>query len=229
MLRKLIEERQRRFAKLPFFQRLERPAAEADARAFVPLLTFFAMTFQDVLRLNEARVSDPALRVLAQQHRHEDRQHEQWLLRDLRRLGVEPPLEVLFGPRHAAARDASYAVASEVFRATDDRVRLALILVLESTGDVFFARVPRYMEELWPGGGDLEYFSRRHAAVEKGHTITENALAGRLDELTPPEGSAAEREALAMLERTFAAMTAMVESFEASIVGAALAAAEDPS
>ena len=218
-LRTVIEEGQRQFARLPFFRRLEKDGSPDDARAFVPALAFFVMAFQDMLRLNEARMRDPDLRALVRGHRAEDREHEQWFLRDLERLGLAVDVHWMFGPEHADTRDAAFAVMSEVFRTTDDRVRVALVLVLESTGEVFFGRVPRYMEESEPGRRDLEYFSRMHAAVERGHAIFEDKMLQLLDQMELPR--ALQTQAVGMINRIYAAMTAMVQSFEARIVEAA--------
>jgi hypothetical protein len=215
-IRRAIEEGQKKFSALPFFKRLERPGSLEDARTFIPALTFFVVVFQDVLRLNEERMQDPSLRAVAREHRSEDDQHEQWFLKDLERLSLAVDVRWVFSPAHAATRDASYAIMSEVFRAKDDYARLALILVLEATGEVFFERVPRYMEETGLGGIVLEYFSHMHAAVEKGHALFEAKVRALLDEMKLSPAMA--REGLAMAERTFAAMTSMVQAFEARIV-----------
>jgi hypothetical protein len=218
-LRQAIEEGQKRFSRLPFFRRLEKEGSPDDARVFVPALAFFVMAFQDMLRLNEARVKDPDLRALVRGHRAEDREHEQWFLRDLERLRLVVDVHWMFGPEHAVTRDATYAVMSEIFRASDDRLRVALVLVLESTGEVFFGRVPRYMEESEPGRRDLEYFSRMHAAVERGHAIFEEKMRDLLDQIDLPGGL--QKQALGMVSRVYAAMTDMVEGFEARIQEAA--------
>lgn len=218
-LREVIDEEQRRFSALPFFRRLEASGSLEDARTFIPALTFFVLCFQDVLRLNEQRFRDPRLRTLAQVHRREDANHEQWFLADVEALGLALDLAELFSPAHAPTRDASYAVMSEVFRADDDRIRLALILVLESTGEAFFSRVPGYVERVRSSWNRLRYFSRAHAAVEQGHQLFESEIRASLDQLElAPEVAASAR---AMIARTYAAMTAMVQGFEARISGGA--------
>ena len=219
-LRQAIEEGQRKFSRLPFFRRLERAGSAEDARAFVPSLAFFVMAFQDMLRINEKRMRDPGMRSLVREHRAEDREHEQWFLRDLQRMGLDLDVPTVFGPDHADTRDATYAVMSEIYRASDDRLRVAMVLLLESTGEVFFGRVPRYMEESTPTLRDLEYFSRMHAAVERGHAIFEEKMEQLLDQMELPK--ALQLEALAMITRVYAAMTDMVTAFETRIVAAAV-------
>jgi len=220
-LRAAIAEEQRRFAALPFFRRLESPGTLADAQTFVPALTFFVLCFQDVLRLNEQRFRDPRLRALAQVHRREDANHEQWFLEDVRALGLQLDLGELFSPAHAPTRDASYAVMSEVHRADDDVTRLALILVLESTGEAFFSRVPRYVERIRTGWDKLRYFSRAHADVEQGHQLLEREIQEQIDRLALAASTDVAASARAMVARTYAAMTSMVQGFEARIAGEA--------
>ena len=214
-VRRSIAEKQRDFARRAFFRRLEGPATVADARSFAQHLAFFVLVFQDVLRLNEARVRDPTVAVLLRHHRAEDRDHEQWFLRDLSRLGIRCDVTDLFGPAHQDIRDAAYAVMSEVFRTDSDGVRAALVLALEATGEVFFSRVPRYMDGIRQAE-DLEYFSRGHAQVEENHSLLEAQVSERLDQHTWPEPEL--QEALAMVDRLFGAMTRMVDAFEAGIL-----------
>ena len=215
----VIDEGQRRFARLPFFRRLEDGSPD-DARAFVPALAFFVMGFQDILRLNEARMRDPGLRALVRGHRPEDHDHEQWFLEDLRALGLELEVGGLFGPEHAATRDAAYAVMSEVFRANDDVTRLALILVLESTGEVFFSRVPRYVERIRAGGTAAVLLPgpRRRRA---GPPAARRRSADLIDQMALSRARGAAAGARAMIARIYAAMTGMVQGFEARIAGRA--------
>jgi hypothetical protein len=154
-------------------------------------------------------------------HRREDQDHEQWFLEDVRALGLQLQLGELFSPAHAPTRDASYAVMSEVFRADDDVTRLALILVLESTGEAFFSRVPRYVERIRAGWDRLRYFSRAHADVELGHQLLEREIRDQIDQLALSVPAEAAAGARAMIARTYAAMTSMVQGFEARIAGRA--------
>ncbi|MEW5849458.1 MAG: hypothetical protein AB2A00_11625 [Myxococcota bacterium] len=213
-----IAARQARFAAQPFFKRLEGVGTVEEARAFAPQLTFFVMVFQDILRVNEAKVKDPALRKVARHHRVEDRGHDNWFLHDLDQLGVTHGIGWLFGPRHAATRDAAYALMSEVHRASGDHVRVALLLVLEATGDAFFSRIPGFMAR---AGFDkpLKYFSEAHHQVERNHEMFERRMQEELRALVVP--GEVEAEALAMVERAFDTMEGMVAGFAASMERAA--------
>src|SRR6185312_10890845 len=106
-----------------------------------PRLAFWVMSFQDILRLNEQMVNDPVLKRIARHHRDEDLGHERWFLEDIAKLTGGPlTISALYGRASASTRDAAYQLITEVYRATDDRLRIVLVLVLESTGHVFFGR-----------------------------------------------------------------------------------------
>jgi hypothetical protein len=64
---------------------------------------------------------------------------------------------------------------SEVYRATDDRLRLVLVNTLESAGHVFFGRVAAAVEKAgWTKA--LKYFSFSHLEVEKNHQVFEEQI-----------------------------------------------------
>jgi hypothetical protein len=97
----------------------------------------------------------------------------------------------------------------EVFRATDDRTNIALLLVLESTGHVFFTRVVDFLERL-QDKHHLYYFARAHLDVELGHELFEERMNSLIDsiEMTPDE-RAMVTEAV---DNSFDAMTGMLEN-----------------
>src|SRR5215204_4975901 len=75
------------FKKNPFFALLRKLRNLEEISTFVPELTFWAMTFQDILRINEERVKDPYLKKVARHHRLEDAGHEKWFLHDKKYMG----------------------------------------------------------------------------------------------------------------------------------------------
>ncbi len=173
-------------------------------------LTFFVMAFQDILRLNEARVKDPVLHDIARQHLLEDRGHDDWFLHDLVEIeGHLPDVRDLFSPTFATTRDAAYALLSEVIRTEDDRARVALLLVLESTGHVFFERVVAWLDRIGVAR-DLRYFARGHLDVDLGHELFEQRMNATLDaiELTDEE----RRTVIAAVDRCFDPITAMLDA-----------------
>ena len=134
------------------------------------------MAFQDVLRLNATLTRDPQIREIVRHHRAEDAGHERWFLDDLAAMQIPAPdVRWLFGERHSPTRDAAYALMSEVYRASDDRLRLVLVKTLESAGHVFFGRVAAAVERAgWTKS--LKYFSFSHLEVEKNHQVFEDEI-----------------------------------------------------
>jgi len=212
-VREYIKERQSKFGAIKFFEELERYEAADGAEgalAFVRGLSFFVMAFQDILRLNETRVQDRELRIIARHHRMEDKGHDLWFLDDLIKIdGSLPDVGEVFSSAHTITRDTAYTLVGEVFRATDDRTNIALLLVLESTGHVFFTRVVDFLERI---GYDKEltYFARAHLEVELGHALFEQRMDAVIDSIQMSE----EERAMIVraVDNAFDAMTRMLEA-----------------
>jgi hypothetical protein len=217
-VREYIKERQSRFGEIKFFEELERYEATDGvdgALAFVRGLSFFIMAFQDILRLNETRVQDRELRIIARHHRMEDKGHDLWFLDDMLKIdGSLPDVGEIFSSAHTVTRDTAYTLVGEVFRATDDRTNIALLLVLESTGHVFFTRVVDFLERI---GYDkqLTYFARAHLEVELGHALFEERMDAVIDSI---EMNAEERAMIVRaVDNSFDAMTRMLEELTGQV------------
>ena len=210
-----LAHKQKVFAAHPFFARLEVGNADSTALDFAPGLTFWVFTFQDLLRLNEARISDPALRKIARHHSAEDRGHEVWFVDDVAQIDPTPrDFRWLFGRHHEQTRDASYALIAEVFQPIDDYARIVLLLTLESAGHVFFERIARYVDHIEPDT-TLRYFSRWHLAVEKEHELFEEELHKRLDVSFDPQLRAA---LTTMIDRCYEAFSDLFVGLEERFV-----------
>jgi hypothetical protein len=210
LVRRYIQERQAAFAECSFFEELKLEEASPEALSFMSGLTFFVMAFQDILRLNEARVKDPALRAIARMHRDEDRGHDAWFLHDMLQVeGRIPDVREVFAAGHTLARDAAYKLVVEALRADDDRVSMALLLVLESTGNVFFGRVVEWLERAGLTDG-LHYFARSHLDVEIGHELFEEHANRVLDAIVLGEDD--RRKVIAAVDRCFDAITELIAS-----------------
>lgn len=210
LVRQHIVERQSQFGEIKFFEELTRYESTDGAMAFVRGLTFFVMAFQDILRLNEERVQDRELRIIARHHRLEDKGHDIWFLHDLCEVdGSLPDVGEIFSSAHTVTRDTAYRLIGEVFRATDDRANIALLLVLESTGHVFFNRVVEFLERV---GYDREmyYFGRQHLNIELSHELFEKRMDAVIDaiQLTDEERD----NVLKAVDNAFDAMTGMLEN-----------------
>src|SRR5688572_16879750 len=172
-----VAKRQAEFRKHTFFSDDRLGAGLSGVSSFAPDLTFWVMAFQDVLRLNATLTRDPTIRKIVRHHRAEDAGHERWFLDDLTAMQLPAPdVRWLFGERHRPTRDAAYSLMSEVYRASDDRLRLVLVTTLESAGHVFFGRVAEVVERAgWTKM--LKYFSFSHLEVEKNHQVFEEEIA----------------------------------------------------
>jgi hypothetical protein len=178
--------------------------------SFAPDLTFWVMAFQDILRLNATLTRDPQIRRIVRHHRAEDAGHERWFLDDLAAMQIPvPDVRWLFGERHASTRDAAYALVSEVYRATDDRLRLVLVKTLESAGHVFFGRIAAIVERAGLGK-TLKYFSFSHLEVEKNHQVFEDEIARIVSGIKLP--APVRTKAKQLVDRCYAAFGTMFDA-----------------
>lgn len=211
---------QARFTDHPFFARLEADPPLDQLAPFPLCLTFFVVTFQEILRISDERASDPEYKAMVHRHRIEDAGHDRWFFADLSALGIAPPTaaELLSRPIHRAARRASFALASEAFGARHDACQLTLLLTLESAGHVFFERFARYLARIGERRR-LRYFSQKHLDVERAHDVFEEGAGARIEAI--PLDEEARREASALVDRCYREMTAMFDAFEAQIAASA--------
>jgi len=196
----------------PLLKRLEGAGTVEQMQVLAPRFTFYVMCFQDMLRLGSALTTDPVLKEFAVTHESEDLGHEQWFLNDLEALGVERNLAWTFSPEHKVTRDISYRIMSEIFGATHDTTRLAVLLALEGIGAEFFGRVIGYLDRLGRSQG-LRYFARSHQIVEQSHEVFEGDAHSRLAAIQIP--SAVMPEVVRAVARTFEAMARLGDDIDA--------------
>ncbi|NUP06183.1 MAG: hypothetical protein HOW73_09010 [Polyangiaceae bacterium] len=166
---------QRRFADHPVFTRMADVPMETLLPALAYTTGFWAMGFQDLIRMVDESVEDAELKKYAGSHRAEDTGHQLWLFDDLQKYGYGPHSKIFsfFENENFAARLHTYRVVSQLLRLNDDRLRVALLLAVESAGHVFFAWMARLLAERGVDK-DLKYFGGHHIAVEKAHTVFES-------------------------------------------------------
>jgi hypothetical protein len=174
------------------------------------------MTFQDILRLNEEKVTDPYLKKVARHHRLEDAGHEKWFLDDKKYMGTKSEdkscdhdnVAWLYSKDSQITRDAAYAIMSEIYKTDDERLNIALLLTLESSGHVFFERVVQQVKKT---GEDhnLKYFSSSHLAVELAHEIFEEEMEKKVYAVDLPID--VRRNALKMIDRCYDAFNKMFD------------------
>lgn len=211
-VQQIVAEKQADFARHPFFRSLQKYTKMDQALRFAPRLTFWVLAFQDVLRLNEQLVRDPELRRIVLRHRAEDAGHDKWFLADVAALGAAAPgARDLFSAGHAPVRDATYNLMAETIGASDERLRVVLLLTLEAVGHVFFDRVSALVDTLG-GTQALKYFSLHHYDLERDHHLFEEGHEDELDRIVLPRR--VRGEAAAMIGRTFAAFDSMFEGLQ---------------
>lgn len=213
IIKTYLKSKQDQFARHPFFQRLEQVSELANFNGFVKHLAFWPMAFQDILRLNEERMSDEYLHKVARHHRLEDSGHDRWYINDIIYLDPENRtsdyyFELLFDSHYTQTRDASYSILSEVFTLTDDRLRIILLLTLESSGHVFFEKTAAKVNSTnQDADNHLQYFSTSHLDVEKAHEVFEEAMEQELFVMKLPDDL--RKEAVVMIDRVYDAFDLM--------------------
>ncbi|WP_367605840.1 hypothetical protein [Legionella sp. W05-934-2] len=210
-----IDSKQQEFMNHPFFKELEKLDSIEEISYFVPELTFWAMTFQDILRINEEKVTDPYLKKIARHHRLEDAGHDKWFLHDKAYLGNKlnnqcknDDVAWLYSNETQLTRDAAYAIMSEIYKSEDERINIALLLTLESSGHVFFEKVVNQVKKT--GENDnLKYFSSTHLDVELAHAIFEEEMEAKMFAMKVPVD--VRRQALQMVDRCYIAFNKMFD------------------
>lgn len=211
-----IDSKQQEFMNHPFFETLEQLHTLEEIGYFVPELTFWAMTFQDILRINEEKVTDSYLKKVARHHRLEDAGHEKWFLSDKKYMGDRSidktcnndDITWLYSKETQLTRDAAYAILAEVYKADDEILNIALLLTIESSGHVFFEKVANQVKKT---GEDknLKYFSSSHLEVEMAHALFEDEMESKL--YARPISIKVRRDALKMIDRCYDAFNIMFD------------------
>jgi hypothetical protein len=212
-----IEAQAATFAELTYFRLLERPGARSDVEIMARGLTFFVMSFQDMLRLNARLISDPTLKKLALGQRKDDAGHDLWFLNDVQKLNLEPDMRWLFSKRHQQTRDTSYEIISQILSAPSDAARLTVGLALEATGGVYFSRVYKFFSDFGLNDG-FQFFSRHHWDAEQSHDVFESGVHEQL--LALELTSSARAQALAAAASTFGAVARMCEDLSSKMLEA---------
>jgi hypothetical protein len=208
LLAPYIAGKQAELGRHRFFRRLETNLGPARAAAFVPDLWSSLRVFRDILRLNESFCADPPLPRFANRGTA-DAERDRPRAGALAAISVaERDIQRLWGARHARTRDAAHALLSEVFLARDDRLRLVLLMALESAGQVLFERITRGLERT--RHDDLYQFAAGQLRAETDQAAFERLISQKAEGnvLVPPM----RREAEALIDRCFAALRAMLDA-----------------
>jgi hypothetical protein len=201
-VREHIETHCRALAAHPFLSEMRPHRDPRRALAFALVIAPWVMIFQDVIRINAQRAEDPAIKQQLGRHVLEDQDHARWFLADMDYLfgtGM-PDVAWMFGRETAVTREASLAIASEVFRIRDDALRLVLVEALEASARLFMERV-LHLVGASEGAEHLQYFGLRHEQAEAGHEMFEDDAARDTHEIELPDST--RTEAKALVDRIF--------------------------
>ena len=207
-----IIQKQIKLAKHPLFNQINRESSLESIKLLAQYLSFWVMSFQDVIRINEMQITDSKIRKVAYHHLVEDMGHDQWFLSDLQQLKLEEPnLKLLYSRDYIFTRDATYAIMSEVFRASSDIERVALIMSLESTGHIFFEYTASLVKRV-SYSSNLKYFSIHHLEVENNHKIFEQKVQDFLNSIHLSEDE--NKKICDIVDRVYQAFTIMFDGFK---------------
>jgi hypothetical protein len=206
-----IAEKRHDFDGLPLLRRLEGPATIDEALALAASIAFFTHASKDLLRINAELIDDPLLRRFARRHYLEEYAHDRWLRRDLATLGIEVDLPTIFNRDHRADREVGYRLIAEALTARHDAARIALLWVMEMTGQSFFARTPRYFRRA-AVPGQLIFYGQTHLDAEHGHELFQDPQRCYVESLR----LAAEQrqDAIAVALRCYDAITDLMNACE---------------
>lgn len=211
-----IDSKQQEFMNHPFFDILDQLDSLEEISYFVPELTFWAMTFQDILRINEEKVTDPYLKKVARHHRMEDAGHERWFLHDKKYMGAmsadksceKDDVTWLYSKEMQLTRDAAYSILSEIYKTDNELLNVVLLLTIESSGHVFFEKVVKQVKKTGEDN-NLKYFSSSHLEVELAHALFEEEMERKIFEKVLPVD--VRRDALKMVDRCYDAFSKMFD------------------
>jgi hypothetical protein len=175
----VVMRRKKRFSTLPLFAHLKDEKVSPRQRLlFLPYMAHFIMSFGDLNRL-VLRYPHPSneLEHMVNTHAEEDSHHWPWFLEDLSALGMDGAspftahLQGLWSPALDACRLLTYRL---VQLAQDPRatLRLALIEMMEETGNVMFQHLADIETELEKREGlRLRFCGSHHLDRETGHAM----------------------------------------------------------
>lgn len=206
-----IEDWTKRLEEHPFFRSLQPEPDLRHAMDFARSGVFWVFAFQDIIRLNSELARDPAIRQILQQHQTEDAGHEEWFLQDLEMIFGEAPTNIrwLFSDATFRIRAGSFALAGEVFRVTDDALRVILVEVLESAAGFFFGRVSQFLAESGHAA-KLKYFAGVHLDAEAAHEIHDQVDGPALQSMVIPPHLRDDAEEL--VDRMYAAFWQLADA-----------------
>ncbi len=174
----LIEKKKQEFAKSGLFEFMRDHSIDPRQRlAFAPCVAPFVMSFGEFNKyvFREEPTNDPIQEII-NKHSYEDDHHWLWFLEDLETLGINRTLKFsdalnfVWSEETKASRWVTHQIFRYAFGATPIS-KLAIMEVIEATGNVFFSTAAPVAQELRTiTQKELLYFGRFHLEVENNHS-----------------------------------------------------------
>lgn len=174
----LIEKKKQEFAKSGLFEFMRDKSINPRQRlAFAPCVAPFVMSFGELNKyvFREEPTNDP-IQEIVNKHSYEDDHHWLWFLEDLETLGINRTLKFsdalnfVWSEETKASRWVTYQIFRYAFGASPI-AKLAILEVIEATGNVFFSTAAPIAEELRTiTQKEFLYFGCFHLKVENNHS-----------------------------------------------------------
>lgn len=210
-----LANKQFQFTKHQFFQLLTDDTTLEQFASVAARLSFWVMSFQDLLRLNEERITNDKIRNIVRKHRLEQSGHEHWFVSDVHDMECKMlTLQSIYSRNCATTRDATYALMSEVFQAKSDYERVILLLTLESTSNIFLGFTVDFVDTV-NYTSSLKYFSNYHLEFEKNYRGFEEKLTNYFAEVQLNQDE--EAQILKMIDRVYKAFNLMFDGLASAL------------
>lgn len=173
----LIEEKQKIYSQLPFFQFLQDDSIHPIKRlAFAPCAAPFIIGFSDLCKcVLRQEPTDDKIQTILNQHTYEDDFHWQWFLEDMQKLGFNcslqfnDSLKFLWSEETQTSRLLTYELYKHITQA-NSLEKLVILEAVEATSDVCISITKQIVDKLQlVSNQEYKYFGDCHFEAEHNH------------------------------------------------------------
>jgi hypothetical protein len=209
----LIEEKQKVYAQLPFFQFMRDQTISPRKRlAFAPCAAPFIMSFADLNKyaLRQEPTKDK-IQLILNQHTYEDDFHWQWFLEDMQKLGFNCSLEfneslkLLWSDKTKNSRLLAYQLY-EYIAQSEPIEKLIILEAIEATADIFLFLTRKITNELrLDTNQEYRYFGDCHVEQETSHNANSTDVNEFINNMYLSEAS--QLKGFELVDKVFTAFT----------------------
>jgi len=210
-----LVNKQFQFTQHQFFQHLTDDTTLEQFASVASHLSFWVMSFQDVLRLTEERITHDKIYHIVRKHRLAQSGHQDWFISGVKDIESKMlTLRSIYSRNYATTRYATYAIMSEVFQARNDYEYIALLLTLESTSNIFLGFTADFVDTV-SYSNSLRFCSNYHLEFERNYTFFEAKLKDYFAEVQLAENE--EENILKMIDRVYNAFNLMFNGLASAL------------